>query len=219
MSIEALVLALGSALRPAGLAAVYALLARDHPRQLLFAYLVVGYIFSAGFGILAVGLFQTADLHPPTVLSGIFDLVVGSAALGFAAGVYSGRTLSRSPDDMAGSESWALRKLREPSAPIAAVVGIATHLPGLFYLLALNAIIAERQSLAADIAHVLIYNAIWYGVSVAAVFFLVIRPSAAKEAFARLNTWVRARERPILIAVFTVVGVYLVAHGIDLLVR
>ena len=219
MSIEAFVLALGSALRPAGLATVYALLSRNHPRRLLLAYIVAGYVFSAGFGILVVGLFQTADLTPPRVVSGIFDLVVGSAAIGFAAGVYSGRTLSRSPDDTAGSESWAMRQLRQPTAPIAAMVGVATHLPGLFYLLALNAIISERQSLAADIAHVLVYNAIWYGVSVAAVFFLVIRPSAAKEAFARLNAWVRARERPILIAVFTVVGVYLVAHGIDLLVR
>ncbi len=117
------------------------------------------------------------------------------------------------------SESWALRHLHNPTVPTAALVGIATHLPGLFYLLALNSIISERQSLAADIWHVLIYNAIWFGVSVAAVFFLVVRPSAAKENFARLNTWVRAHERPILIAIFTVVGLYLVAHGIDQLVR
>ncbi len=97
--------------------------------------------------------------------------------------------------------------------------GIATHLPGLFYLLALNSIIIERQGVVTDIWHVLVYNAIWYGVSVAAVFFLVIRPSAARDAFRSLNDWARGHQRPILVAIFGIVGVYLVAHGIVQLAR
>ena len=219
MSLETIVLAVGSGARPAGLAAVYSLLSHEHRGRLLIAYIAAGFTFSAAFGIVVVAALHTADLAPPRVLSAIFDLVVGSAALGFAAGVFSGRRLARSPDDPAGSESWALRKLRNPSMPIAAFVGVATHLPGLFYLLALNSIIAERQGIAADISAVLAYNVIWYGVSVAAVFFLVIRPSAARDAFGRLNVWVRRHERPILVGVFGIVGVYLIAHGIDMLVR
>ena len=220
MNLEAIVLAVGSGARPAGLAAVYSLLTRDHPRRLLAAYIGAGFAFSAGFGIVVVLALNNADLHPPRVMSGIFDLVVGAAALGFAAGVLAGRSLSRSPDDPSGADNWALRKLRRPTAPTAAMVGVATHLPGLFYLLALNSIIAERQGVAADVWHVLVYNAIWYGVSVAAVFFLLIRPSAAaRELFGRLNRLVRVHERPIVVVIFGVVGVYLVAHGIDLLVR
>jgi hypothetical protein len=220
VNLEAIVLAVGSGARPAGLAAVYSLLARDHPRRLLAAYIGAGFAFSAGFGIIVVLAFSNADLHPPRVLSGIFDLVVGAAALGFAAGILAGRSLSRSPDDPSGTENWALRKLREPTLGSAALVGVATHLPGLFYLLALNSIIAERQSAVADVWHVLAYNGIWYGVSVAAVFFLLIRPSdAVRELFGRVNAYARAHQRPILVAIFTVVGVYLVAHGIDELVR
>jgi hypothetical protein len=154
------------------------------------------------------------------VLSGILDLVVGAAALGFAAGVLAGRSLNRSPDDPSGAENWALRKLRNPTMGSAALVGVATHLPGLFYLLALNSIIAERQGALADVWHVLAYNGIWYGVSVAAVFFLMLRPSAAaREVFGRLNGWARAHQRPIVVAIFGIVGLYLIAHGIDLLVR
>ena len=219
MNIEPLVLGTASAVRPAGLAAVYTLLSRDHPGRLLVVYIAAGFAFSAAFGIIVVGALHEADLSPPRVLSGVFDLVVGAAALGFAAGLLSGRELRRSPDDPAASESWALRKLREPTMPVAALVGIATHLPGLFHLLALNSIIAEHQRLAVDVAQVLIYNAIWFGVSVAAVFFLLIRPSAARDAFGRLNSWARQRERPILIGLSSVVGLYLVAHGIDLLAR
>lgn len=219
MNLEPLVLGIASAVRPAGLAAIYALLSRRHPGRLLLAYIVAGFVFSAAFGIVVVTVLHEADLSPPRVLSGVFDLVVGAAALGFAAGRASGRRMIPSPDDPAASESWALRKLREPTIPVAALVGIATHLPGLFYLLALNSIIAEDQRLPVDVGQVLIYNAIWFGLSVAAVFFLVIRPSAARDAFGRLNAWARGHERPILVVLFTVVGVYLVAHGIDVLVR
>jgi hypothetical protein len=220
VNLEAIVLAVGSGARPAGLAAVYSLMAREHPRRLLAAYIGAGFAFSAGFGIVVVLAFSNADLHPPRVLSGILDLVVGAAALGFAAGVLAGRSLDRSPDDPSGSENWALRKLRNPTMGSAALVGIATHIPGLFYLLALNSIIAERQGALADVWHVLAYNGIWYGVSVAAVFFLLLRPSAAaREVFGRLNGWARAHQRPIVVAIFGIVGVYLVAHGLDLLVR
>jgi hypothetical protein len=220
VNLEAIVLAIGSGARPAGLAAVYSLLSRDHPRRLLATYIGAGFIFSAGFGIVVVLAFRSADLHPPTVLSGIFDLVVGAAALGFAAGVLAGRSLSRSPDDPSGADNWALRKLREPTIPSAALVGIATHLPGLFYLLALQSIIAQRQGAVADVWHVLAYNGIWYGVSVAAVVFLLIRPSArVREAFGRMNTYARAHQRPIVVLIFGLVGIYLIAHGIDLLTR
>jgi hypothetical protein len=219
VNLEAIVLAVGSGARPAGLAAVYTLMSRGHPRRLLLAYIGAGFAFSASFGVAVVLAVSNADLHPPRVLSGIFDLVVGAAALGFAAGVFAGRSLNRSPDDPSGTESWALRKLRDPSPKAAALVGVATHLPGLFYLLALNSIIAERQGVVTDVWHVLAYNAIWYGVSVAAVFYLLIRPSAARDMFGRLNAWARRHQRPLVVAIFSIVGAYLVAHGLDLLIR
>ena len=218
MNIEAIVLAIGSGARPAGLAAVYSLMTRRHPGRMLLAYIGAGFAFSAGFGIIVVLAVSNADLHPPRVLSAIFDIIVGAAALGFAAGVYAGRTLNSSPDDPSGSESWALRKLREPSVSVAALVGVATHLPGLFYLLALNSIIAQRQGVVVDVWHVLAYNAIWYGVSVAAVFYLLIKPSAARDMFGRLNVWVRAHQRPIVVGIFGIVGTYLVVHGVAVLV-
>jgi Sap, sulfolipid-1-addressing protein len=219
VSLEAIVLAIGSGARPAGLAAVYSLMSRGHPRRLLLAYIGAGFAFSAGFGIVVVLAVNTADLHPPRVLSGIFDLVVGSAALGFAAGILAGRSLNRSPDDPSGTENWALRKLRDPTVGTSALVGVVTHLPGLFYLLALNSIIAQRQGVVTDVWHVLAYNAIWYGVSVAAVTYLMVRPTAAREMFGRLYRWALARQRPLLVAIFTIVGTYLVAHGLDLLIR
>jgi hypothetical protein len=218
VNLEPIVLGTASALRPAGLAAVYTLMSRGHPRRLLLAYIAAGFAFSATFGIIIVAVLHEADLSPPRVASGVFDVVVGAAALGFAAGIASGRRLERSPDD-AVTDSWVQRRLHEPTVPVAALVGVATHLPGLFYLLALNSIIAEQQRLAVDVAQVLIYNTLWYGLSVAAVFFLLIRESAARETFGRLNAWVRRHRQPVLVGLFGVVGAYLVVHGITLLAR
>jgi hypothetical protein len=220
VNLEAIVLAIGSGARPAGLAAVYSLIARNHPRRLLAAYIGAGFLFSAGFGIVVVLAISNAELQPPRVASAIFDLVVGAAALGFAAGVAAGRSLNRSPDDPSGADNWALRKLRDPTVPTAAMVGVATHLPGLFYLLALNSIISREQGVAADVWHVLAYNAIWYGVSVAAVIFLFVRPSAAvRRVFGRLDGFARAHQRPIVVGIFGLVGLYLTAHGIETLAR
>ncbi|MGI8460035.1 MAG: hypothetical protein ACR2OC_00135 [Solirubrobacterales bacterium] len=78
---------------------------------------------------------------------------------------------------------------------------------------------ADSVGLTGEITHVLIYNAIWFGLSVSAVFLFLIRPSAAKDAFGRLNTWAHRHEQPILIFVFATLGVYLVTHGINLIAK
>ena len=133
MGLQPIVLALASALRPAALAAIYALLSRSHPRRLLVTYIVAGFVFSAGFGIVVVATFHGSYLAPPKALRGVPDLIVGAAALGFAAGVASGRGLKRTPDDPAAAQSWAVRQLRNPSTRTVAVVGVATRLPGVFW--------------------------------------------------------------------------------------
>ncbi len=129
MSLEPLVLAVASALRPAALAATYALLSRSHPRRLLILYIAAGYAFSATLGIAAVTAFHGNYLSPPNAVGAIPDLIVGAAALGFAGWVASGRGLIRTPDDPAAVEPWALRQLRDPSVRTVMAVGVATHLP------------------------------------------------------------------------------------------
>ncbi len=49
-----MILAVANALRPTSLAAVYALLATKEPRRLLTAFILAGFAFSVGTGILVV---------------------------------------------------------------------------------------------------------------------------------------------------------------------
>ena len=91
MTFEVIVLALASALRPAGVAATYALLSASHPRRVLIAYIVAGFAFSVALGAIVVVAFNGADIkYGGTTVESVIELVAGSAALGFAAGLATG---------------------------------------------------------------------------------------------------------------------------------
>lgn len=215
MSLEVILLALASALRPAGLAALYALLSASHPRRVLIAYIVGGFAFSSALGIVIVAAFDGADLkYGGSAADGIIELVAGAAALGFAAGLATGRAQLPSRGGETRAESRMLVRLRHPSVGTAALAGIATHLPGLFYLVALNSIIANRNSLADSILVVLVFNAIWYGAAIVSVLYFMVRPGAARRAMLRTTDWARAHSQGVTIFLFAVVGLYLVADGV-----
>ena len=62
MNPDVVVLALASAPRPAGLAALYALLSASPPRRVVVAYLVAGLTFSVAVGVLVVAIFHGAGI-------------------------------------------------------------------------------------------------------------------------------------------------------------
>jgi hypothetical protein len=214
MSLDVVVLALASAPRPAGVAALYALLRASHPRRVLAAYLLGGLSFSVCFGVATVAIFHGAGLdYRDSTLYSAIELGGGVAALAFAAGVASGR--SQLPRRQEGDEESAiLRTLRRPSIATAAVAGVVTHLPGLFYVLALNAIIAGHHSLLDEIAQVMVFNALWFGSTIGFVVIFLLRPGAARRALARANDLARRHSRSITVGAFAVAGLYLAIRGV-----
>lgn len=147
----------------------------------------------------------------------MLDIAFGAAALGFAAGLQRGwvqptrrRSSSASPT---GIPSGFGRRLRNPSVGVAAAAGVATHLPGLVYLVALNAIASERPGLVDAGLQVAIYDALWFLVPLASLVLVVVRPGAALAYLDRATAWVRRHEHAILVAGSLVLGAYLVAKG------
>jgi hypothetical protein len=219
MSLDVLVLALASAPRPAGIAALYALLSASKPRRVLLAYVVAGFTFSVAIGVLVVAIFHGADIdYRGTDVYSVIQLLGGLAAIGLAVSVGMGHTQPLARDQgRTGEPSAMIRRLRDPSATTAAVAGVATHMPGLFYLLALNAIVAERSRLADGVLQVLLFNAIWFGAAIASVVFFLLRPGAARRALARVNAWARRHARIITVLVSAVAGSYLTITGLTAL--
>ncbi len=214
MTFEVIVLAFASALRPAGVAALYALLSASHPGRALIAYVVAGFTFSVAIGVLVVVAFGGADVRFGGTVEHLVELLAGIAALGFAAGVAAGRTELPSHGNATGAQSAMAVRLRNPSVRTAAVAGVATHMPGLFYLVALNEIVAHHGAIADGIVAVLVFNAIWLGAAIAWVVLFLVRPGAARRALLRASASARLHSRGVTIAVFAAVGAYLVVNGV-----
>jgi hypothetical protein len=220
MSAEAVVLAVASAMRPStSLAALYTLLSKPRPRPLLAAFVAAGLLVSTAIGVLVVAGLHGVDLPGgESRFTDIVDIVAGIAALGFANGVRVGgidRVRRRRSRD---EPSWVVRTLRDPSPAVAAAVGVATHVPGLLYLVALNAIAADRPGVAEAVVDVLVYNAIWFSIPIAALVFARRRPTGTRAVVERVNAAMRRHELAILVAVFAAVGLFLTAKGVTGLV-
>ena len=217
MPIEVVILAIASAVRPStSLAATYVLLSLPRARALLLAFVVAGFVISSAIGVLVVvGL---DGINPPardSRFAALVNVIAGVASIAFALGVRSRSVHRPSRLERSGRErAWATRIRRRPTLKAAATLGVATHIPGLFYVAALNSIAATTPSLSEAVAGVLAYNAIWFCVPIAALG-VVDRPSEnIRKTIQRANEWASRREQMLVAAVFATVGVLLLVKGV-----
>ncbi len=219
MNLEALVLGLFSGLRPGtSQAAVLVLLETPKPQRLLLLFTAAGFASSWAIGLLVVGVFHGANVAVGgSTFTAVLDVAFGAAALGFAAGLQRGwvqptRRRSPSPSATAAGSRFG-RDLRNPSARNVVAAGIGTHLPGLIYLAALNAIASERPAPVDAALQVAIYDALWFLVPLASLVLAVVRPGAARAYLDEATAWVRRHEHAVLVSGSLVLGGYLVVKG------
>jgi Sap, sulfolipid-1-addressing protein len=216
MSIEALVLALTAVVRPTSAAAVVAMLSTRHPQRLLVAYLLAGLAFSLAVGTVVVVLL--GGLHSTRASRAVrplLDLALGACALGYAASAWIGWPPRSRPDAAAAEQDgWMRRRLKDPSPSVAAAAGVLTHLPGLVYLAALNAIVGTATGTVSGLLQVLVYNAIWFSLAIVALVVSVHRPTAARELLEQIASWTRRHLRVIIVGFFGALGGYLVVAGV-----
>jgi hypothetical protein len=221
VSLDALVLALASVIRPLSVAAVYAMLSAARPTRLITAYIVAGFVVSTGIGIVSVILLGVAaGPRVPDEVRAVIAFSLGAVSLGYAAGLLIGRVQGLVLDAPGaanpgpGSGSWLGRRLADMSAPRAALAGVLTHKPGLFYLAALSAIANSTSSNANRILQVVLYNAIWFAMPVVALALAERRPVELQDFLRRMTEWVWRRQREIMITAFGLLGVYLIVRGV-----
>jgi hypothetical protein len=213
VSTEALVLALTTVVRPMSAAAVVAMLSTAHPRRLLVSYIVVGLGFSLAVGTMVVLVVQ--GLGPSTDTGGrpLVDTALGVLALAYAAAAAFGWLPQRRVDRPPGS-GWMRQRLQHLSPAVAAAAGVVTHLPGLVYLAALNAIVGDAVDAVDAVVQVVIYNAIWFSLPITALVLSHYRPALAKQRLAEVGLWTRRNQRVITIVFLTGLGGYLLVIGV-----
>jgi hypothetical protein len=210
VSTFALLLALLSAVRPTSLAAVYAILGSPRPRRLLLVFNVAGMAVTLSVGVILVVFLErvvgaSQNTYP------VVNLVLAAVCFAGAA------ALTRRPAREPGSRE-ATRKitaqLRNPSVAAVAAAGVLTHLPGLVYLIALNAIIASEASLTSGIGQLLVYNAIWFAIPLLSLALAVVRPERTSAVVAGVTGWTRRNRRTAVPLLLIALGIYLLVKGL-----
>lgn len=215
MTIEIFVLAMACTVRPTSLAAIYALLGRDSRRTLLLAYVIGGLVFTVAFGLVVVYAFHGIQLHAGTHRTkGIAEIIGGAAALAFGVALLTGRVggphAQEAPEPRGRLKAMLDGRLTTRTAVLA---GPATHVPGIFYLIALNVIVAHNPRVPRGTFAVVSFNAVWFALPILALVTCIIKPAVARNAVGSVDQWARDHSRAILLWVSFVVGIALVVHG------
>ena len=216
MTIEVVLLALASTIRPTSLAAVYVLLSGESPRRLMIVYITTGLAFTIGFGLLVIWAFNGVDINSGSdKTKGIVELAGGLLVLAFAVLVRTGHIGGPHPDDAPDAPArWKTLLERRLSAGTAALAGPVTHIPGLFYLIALNVVAAHQPSIPDGLVEVLVYNVVWFALPIGALAICVIDPPAARRVVDGLRLWTLRHAHALLLTVSLVAGAGLVIRGV-----
>ena len=183
------------------------------------AYTIASLASSAFAGAIVVLALHGVRLETGTsTFNAAIELAGGAAALGFAAGLVTGRLRGDFRPQRSNGDGRMARQLRDPSLRVAAAAGVATHLPGLLYLLGLNAIAAGDPPVAEGLFEVLVFDLIWLTIPIVALVVSIGRPDVARAAIGRVSGWMLSNQRAVLIFIFSAVGLYFMARGlVDLL--
>ena len=216
MTLEIILLALASSIRPSSLAAVYALLSTQSPRRLMVAYVFSGLAFTVVFGLLVVGLLHGISLHNGTDRTkGVAEIVAAAVLLAFAVLVQRGRVGGPRADDAPDvPRAWTARLEHNLTLPKAALAGPATHVPGLFYLVALNVITTHHPGAFDAILEIGLYNLIWFALPIVALGLCIVRPSAAHDLVEAVRDFATSHARGIMLLVSAGAGTALLIRGI-----
>jgi hypothetical protein len=216
VGLEVLVLGIISGVRPAtSQAAVFALLRTPTAVRALLAFCVAGLLASFAVGLVVVFAFGGAGAAVGrSTFSAVFAFVAGVASLGFAAGIARGGLPRRNAGSSPRTPSKLAERLRRPSTATAAAAGVATHIPGLIYLVALNSIAAGRPTVVSAAVQVLVYDLLWFAIPLTALTFAVRSPATARTYLDRATEIARRHQERLLVALFGALGVYLIVKGI-----
>lgn len=219
MIFEIVLLALASTVRPTSLAAVSTLLARDSRRRLMIAYVACGLAFTFMFGVVVVGAFHGVHLQSGTSRTqGIADTVGGVVVLLFGLAVQTGvvpQRLGHTDEGAATNENNKMAWFdREITVRVAAAAGPLTHIPGIFYLVALNLIVAHNPELPGGLIAVAIYNGVWFAVPIAALVICLGDPEVAQNVVVAVQETAKRHSRTIILVTCFVVGTALLIRGV-----
>ena len=215
MTIEIILLALASAVRPTSLVAVYALVREQTPARLMAAYVAAGLAFTLAVGVVVIFVCSGIELHAGTDRTkAIAEILAGVLALGLGVAVLAGRVgvgaVTNGRPTRGRRERHRQRKITPRSAALA---GPVTHIPGLLYLVALDLIVSQEPDVRGGLLEIGIYNAIWFALPIVVLAICIVNPPGARALMRRVEEWTGAHARSIVLLISFGVGGWLLVKG------
>ena len=215
------VLAVGSAFYPLGLAAVLVILLTPGPLRMLVGYLIGGALVSVGFGLIAIFVLGESGLvegSSPTLTPAV-ELAMGALALLLAYAVATGRAQRlrdrrAKPVAKPAGPSWSERVLARGSGLIAFFVGMVMSLPSVYYIAALPYIAENFSGAATQVGLVLLFNAIQFAFVEVPIVGYLAAPERTTAVVRRVTGEITANARRIVVIVVAAIGVYMVVEGL-----
>jgi hypothetical protein len=204
------------------LTAAVVLLGRPQPARQLGAYLIGGMGFSIVIGLLIVLTLHGTKLRLGRSTTGIIEVAAGALLLAIAAGEWSGRTLQWHPRrtdqrDSADSGRQSLhdRALGQDSLWIAWAAGAVYSAPGAYYLAGLALLVKQNASAAVNVFAIIGFNVIQFALIELPLIGLLVLPDRTRSLTEKLNDWMTAHRRTLIVIVAGAVGAYLLISGIS----
>ena len=204
------------------LTASVVLLGRTRPARQLGAYLIGGMGFSIIFGLLIVLALHGSKLRLGRSTQGVIEVVAGALLILIAVAEWSGRKVQWHPRrtrkrdaDRSGQPSLHERALGQDSLWIAWAGGALYSAPGAYYLAGLALLAKQNVSATTNVLVILGFNLIQFALIELPLLGLVLTPDRTRSLTEKLNDWMTAHRRIVIVCVAGAIGGYLVISGIS----
>jgi hypothetical protein len=219
---QVFLIAVISALDAGLLTATVVLLGRPRPARQLGAYLIGGMGFSIIFGLLIVLALHGSKLRLGRPTQGVIEVVAGALLIVIAVAEWSGRKVQWHPrrtrkrdTDRSGRRSLRDRALGHDSLWIAWAAGALYSVPGAYYLAGLALLAKQNVSATTNVLVILAFNLIQFALIELPLLGLVLMPDRTRSLTEKLNDWMTAHRRIVIVCLAGVIGGYLLISGVS----
>ncbi|MFN8175762.1 MAG: GAP family protein [Solirubrobacteraceae bacterium] len=230
MNGQLLALALLSAITsPTAIAAVLVILSRPNAVALLSAYVIGSFAASMAVGLGIVELLRDSDAFSPSERAGnpIVHIVAGVVILVVSLWLrsdHSGPVRRKAAEMRAARKARHADPNRKPSrtsrmlaagtTPVLGALGVAMHLPGMLYLVALADISHESLDTAATVGVLALFNLIMLAPIELPLVAFAFAPHRTQDALDRMDAYVRTHETRVLWLGALLAAGYLIVSGV-----
>jgi hypothetical protein len=217
MILTVLLMAFAVSFEPFRIGMTVLMLNRPRPALQLLAFLIGGFAMGTTVGLVVLFVFRRILLGSTYFTLPRVQILIGLLflAAGVVVAVDVPRRVGVRPARFA---SPAQRLMRGDSLSVAGIAGLSIALPSVDYLAALAVISASGAAALTQVAALLMFNVVAFGLVEMPLLAYVLAPERTATSMAALHNWIRSRRRhEVALMLALVGGVFLAIGGIGLL--